>query len=233
MDLIQTSSGRGLKSELARFCLPAASRDPTRKLAWANSLCLLFLLVGLIGWKPGSIRIKPPPPFEQAIPIVIEQPPPPPVRVEAQQTEDQKDQDKPEAPQVVVVTPESPAINFSIPTVGNLIVPNALAVAPPANPSKPPQTLQTQIIAIKSTGSGGERPAPQYPQIAKDLGQQGTVLLSMTVDENGGVTAIEVKQSSGFPLLDRSALDFVRRHWLLPAGTAGRVFEAPINYTLQ
>jgi protein TonB len=233
MYAIQTSSGCRLKSELARFCLPAANRDPARKLAWINSICLLFLLIGLLGWKPGSIHVKLPPPIEQAIPIVIEQPTPPPVRVDAQQAEDQKNQDKPDVPQVVVVTPERPAIFFSVPTIGNVIMPNALAVAPPANPSKPLTPLRTQITSITSTGAGGERPAPQYPQIAKDLRQQGTVLLSMTVDENGSITAIEVKQSSGFPLLDRNALDFVRRHWLLPAGAAGRIFEAPINYTLQ
>jgi protein TonB len=233
MGTSQTSCDHVLKSELARFCLPAANRDSTRKLAWVNSICLLFLLIGLIGWKPGSIRIMAPPPIEQVVPIVIEQPPPPPTRVEAQQTEEQPDRNKPEVPQVVVVTPDSPAIVFSVPTIGNVIMPNALAVAPPANPAKPLVPLRNQITSITSTGSGGERPSPQYPQIAQDLRQEGTVLLSMTVDENGSITSIEVKQSSGFPILDRNALDFVKRHWLLPAGAAGRIFEAPINYTLK
>lgn len=233
MDAVYTSSDHELKSELARFCLPAANRDSTRKLAWVNSLCLLFLLIGLVGWKTGSIRINPPPPIEQAVPIVIEQAPPPPVRVEAQQTDEPQNQDNSEMPQVVVVTPESPSIVFSVPTIGNVIMPNALAVAPPANPSKPLAPFRNQTITIKDTGAGGERRAPQYPQMAQQLRQEGTVLLSMTVDENGTITAIEVKQSSGFPLLDRSTRDFVQRHWLLPAGAAGRIFEAPITYKLK
>jgi outer membrane biosynthesis protein TonB len=27
---------------------------------------------------------------------------------------------------------------------------------------------------------------------------------------------VEVKESSGFPVLDRAAVDFVKRHWRLP-----------------
>jgi hypothetical protein len=27
-------------------------------------------------------------------------------------------------------------------------------------------------------------------------------------------------------------LEYVKRHWLLPAGTPGRVFEAPIKFLL-
>ena len=57
--------------------------------------------------------------------------------------------------------------------------------------------------------------------------------LSLTVDDAGAITAIEVKESSGFPLLDRSALEFVRRHWTVPPGEGAHSYNATIHYRLQ
>ena len=70
---------------------------------------------------------------------------------------------------------------------------------------------------LNTTGSGGERPQPPYPKIALEQGQQGSVTLRMTVDDAGLIQTIEVAQSSGFPVLDHSALEFVKRHWTVPA----------------
>src|ERR1035438_2809308 len=55
-----------LSSELARIGLHAVEVDPDRKLAWVNSVCILFLLIGIVGSRPASIRIKPLPPVEEA-----------------------------------------------------------------------------------------------------------------------------------------------------------------------
>src|SRR5258708_26584352 len=93
--------------------------------------------------------------------------------------------------------------------------------------------LRSQPTVLDTTGGGGERPQPPYPKIALEQGQQGTVVLRMTVDDAGLITAIDVGQSSGFPVLDRSALDFVRRHWIVPPGKGTRMYEATINYKLQ
>jgi hypothetical protein len=41
-----TAGGRQLKSELARICLPAPHAHAERNLAWTNSICLLFLIIG-------------------------------------------------------------------------------------------------------------------------------------------------------------------------------------------
>src|SRR6266700_1576368 len=101
MDANRTIPATGLKSELARFCLPEANRDPNRKLAWVNSICILFLLIGVVGAKSGSISMKKPPPLEETVPVLIDTPPPPPTKVE--QPREQPDQEKPETPQVVVV----------------------------------------------------------------------------------------------------------------------------------
>jgi periplasmic protein TonB len=231
MDASRSSSSYELRDELARYCLPQASRDPNRKLAWMNSICILFLIIGIFGTPSATIPVKEAPPVEEAIPAILESFPPPPVTTE-NQTENQNEQQKTEAPQVVVVTPEAPNINFSVPTIGNLVAPSALAQAPPLRPMQPPAPLKTLPMTLNNTGSGGARPAPPYPKIAQDQGEQGRVTLLMQADEAGNLLSVEVKQSSGFPVLDRSAMDFVRRHWTVSPGGSNRLFQATITYQL-
>ena len=132
-----------------------------------------------------------------------------------------------------MVTPNVPNINFAVPTIGNLMVPNAVATAPPLNPLQPAAPLKSAPSILNNTGAGGERPQPAYPRIALEQAQQGTVVLLLTVDESGIISSIEVKESSGYPVMDRSALEFVKRHWIIPPGKGNRTFEAPITYKLQ
>ncbi|HWX18622.1 MAG TPA: energy transducer TonB [Candidatus Binatia bacterium] len=222
-----------LTDELARFCLPATQRDPNRKLAWVNSVCILFLLVGILGTKSIGIFIKPLPPApEELVPVVVEPVALPP-QTATEQNQQQNEQQRPDTPQVVVVTPEAPNISFAVPTIGNLVVPNALAKAPPLAPLQPPAPLKTQPLNLENTGSGGERPQPPYPKIALEQAQQGTVTLLLRADEAGNIISVEVKTPSGSPLLDRSTLEFVKRHWTVPRGTGAHVFEATITYKLQ
>lgn len=233
IDFTHNYAGCDLRSELAQYCLPQARRDPNRKPAWVNSICILFLLIGIIGSKPAAIRIKTPPPIEVPIPAIVEPPPPPPTHIEVQQKPEDSEQPKPEVPQVVVVTPESPAINFSVPTIGTVLVPNAVAAAPPVEPMKPITPVRNEPITIGNTGQGGERPEPPYPDMAKQFRQQGTVILLADVDERGLITNIKITQSSGHPILDRSSLEYVRRHWILPSGAPGRIYEIPIRYVIS
>ena len=235
-DTHRLSGGYELTSELARIGLHAVEADPDRKLAWVNSICILFLIIGIVGSRPASIRIKPLPPIEEVNAAIVEPlPPPPQVQSDEQNQERQNDQEQPDTPQVVVVvTLESPSINFSVPTIGTLLVPNAIAKAPPVAPLKQPVApLHKLPTVINTTGNAGERPQPPYPKIALEQGQQGSVMLRMTVDDAGLIKTIEVAQSSGFPVLDHSALEFVKRHWTVPPGNGARIYEATIHYKLQ
>ena len=223
-----------LESELARVSIHATERDPNRKLAWVNSVCILFLLIGVFGSRPASIRIKPLPPVEEVSGAIVEPLPLPPQVKSERQAQDQNDNESQlDAPQVVVVTPDAPSINFSVPTIGNLVVPNAIAQAPPVVPLKQVAQLHTQPRLLNTTGAGGDRPQPPYPKIALEQGQQGSVTLRMTVDDAGLISTIEVVQSSGFPALDRGATDFVKKHWTVPPEKGTRIYEATINYRLQ
>jgi protein TonB len=235
VDSHRLSHAYELNSELARIGLHAIEADPDRKLAWVNSICILFLLIGIVGSRPASIRIKPLPPVEDVNAAIVEPLPPPPPQVlsDQQKQEQPNDQEQPNTPQVVVVTLNTPNINFSVPTIGNLLVPNAVAVAPPVAPLKQVAPAHKLPAVLNNTGSAGERPQPPYPKIALEQGEQGSVTLRMTVDDAGLIQTIEVAQSSGFPVLDHSALEFVKRHWTVPSGSGSRIYEATINYKLQ
>jgi protein TonB len=64
-------------------------------------------------------------------------------------------------------------------------------------------------------------PPPEYPPTSKRLGETGTVVLLLTVDENGKVVEAEVKKSSGFDRLDEAAKEQAMRDWRLLPGTVG------------
>ena len=221
-----TSASYQLHDELARLCLPAASQDSNRKLAWTNSICLLFLTIGLVGARTASPFTEPPPKVEEAVPVIIEplKPPPAPEVQKVQPTE----QTQSAAPPVVAVTINTPAINFAVPTIGNLVVPNALAQAPSA------QQLMSQptVLDVGSTGDNGDRPQPAYPPIALSENEQGSVSVAITVDDTGAVTQIALKASSGYPMLDRSTQEFIKRHWHIPPVNGSHFFETTITYKI-
>jgi protein TonB len=226
MDANRTTSGYQLHDELARFCLPEASRDPSRKLAWTNSICILFLLIGLVGARQAANFVEPPPKVEESVPVIIEplKPPPSPEVQKVQATT----QSQQAVPQVVAVTIDTPAINFAVPTIGNLIVPATLARAPAAETvMAKPTTLR-----VSSTGENGDRPYPPYPPIALSEAEQGSVTVSILVDEFGVATQVTLMKSSGYPILDRSTLDFIKRRWHIQPINGSRNFETVITYKI-
>ncbi len=62
-----------------------------------------------------------------------------------------------------------------------------------------------------------QNPKPAYPQEAREKGYEGEVILRVEVLPNGRVGQIEVKNSSGYELLDRSALTAVKQWKFVPA----------------
>jgi periplasmic protein TonB len=223
-----------LRSELARRGLCAAEADPGRRLAWVNSIGLLFLLVGFAGSRPASSQVKALPPLEMVNAALVEPlQPPPQSQAEPQRQEPQSGQGQPGTPPFVVMTPEAPSIGFSVPAMANLVVPNSMAPAPPFAPFKPGIGVRNLAAVLNSTGTGGERPQPPYPRLALDQAQQGSVRLRLSADEGGHLRQVAVAQSSGSPVLDESARNFVRRHWTVGPGLRGRVYEATIIYQLQ
>lgn len=62
---------------------------------------------------------------------------------------------------------------------------------------------------------------PEYPPTSKRLGEVGTVVMLLTVDETGKVTEAVVDRSSGYERLDQAAIEEALRNWRLLPGTVG------------
>lgn len=63
-------------------------------------------------------------------------------------------------------------------------------------------------------------PKPRYPMLARRKGYEGTILLRVFVLESGGVGKVELEKSSGYEILDESALKTVK-DWLFVPGKKG------------
>ncbi len=86
-----------------------------------------------------------------------------------------------------------------------------------------------KIFSSRGGGNGSrpsyaENPKPLYPQEAREKGYEGEVILRVEVLISGRVGQIEIKKSSGYELLDLSALTTVKRWRFIPA----KKDEAPI-----
>jgi TonB family protein len=192
-------------------------------------------LIGVLGSQSRLPPRKAVPPLEQPVPVIIE--PLPPVvapAAEAKPNEQQNDDDKPQTPSIQAVTLDTPAINFAVPTPGSLLVPMSVAQAPVEQARlRTVAPVKHEPTQIRSTGRGGDWPDPVYPKMAEQLGHQGTVKLLVTVDDAGRIVSVEIQESSGSPILDHGAQDWIKRHWKFPPDSSEHVFLAPIHFVLK
>ncbi len=85
-----------------------------------------------------------------------------------------------------------------------------------------------------SYGAGvGGGSNPIYPKNALDQGLTGTVILAVSVDRAGKVTAIDVTSSSGHDLLDNAAKRTVQRWTFTPAMEKGKPVPGKVNVSFQ
>ncbi|KRT65604.1 MAG: TonB family protein [Candidatus Dadabacteria bacterium CSP1-2] len=80
-------------------------------------------------------------------------------------------------------------------------------------------------------------PKPRYPMIARRNGYEGAVLLKVWVLEDGKVGKIEIEQSSGHEILDKSAIEAVT-NWIFIPGKRNEVpfpswVKVPIKFQLR
>ena len=227
----QGAHNYSLSSDLARLSLPAEYRDQYRTLAWVNSICVLFLIIGVVGLKPPTIHVRQIAPVVETVPVVFTPPEEQP-KPENQPEPDETPQDTPsEAPQVVpiVAAENTPAVAFAVPVQGAVAVaPAAHASAPPVHLTAPPKPTKFNPDATE----GGSFPKPNYPGFALRNHYQGTVTIEIIVDAAGAVVSAKVITSSGFPILDESALSTVKKDWRFPPGQA-RDYIWPCVFKLE
>ncbi len=190
-------------------------------LALAGVLCLFFLFFGIGSLKElleqgGSIATSGPAP-EQTLIVELkldDLKPPPTDRIEfIQQILKPK-------PQPVLPKPEP---------------------KPEPQPVKPIVAAKPKFTAPKATGSGTSDtvsslvvgtsgfPHPPYPYQALSQHLGGTVMMRVSFDGGGAVSAAQVIQPSGVAVLDASSRNFILGHWK-NASMAGRTVVVPIKY---
>jgi TonB family protein len=211
-----------LSDDLARLCLPQEYRDSYRTLAWVNSICFLFLLIGLVGLKPPPVVVRPLAEVTDVVPVVFtppEEPPKTEPEIKQEEPDEQPSSTPTEAPQVaaVVAAADSPAVAFAVP------VPGAVAIAPMAHLATPPppvikSTPKPQQFNPHAAGTEGSYPDPEYPSMAVRNHYQGTAVLDIMVNAEGEITSVKVHKTSGFTMLDEAAMNVVNKRWRFPAG---------------
>ncbi len=128
---------------------------------------------------------------------------------------------------------EVPAIPKTKPTV-------PAAKVPQASKSAEGASVKGAAEAVSGDSSGrvlGKplylvRPQVNYPSESRAAGEQGVVLLLITVNAGGLPTSVNVTKTSGFARLDRAA---VEGGWRCRVSNAfeGAQFEAPLRFSLQ
>jgi len=117
-----------------------------------------------------------------------------------------------------------------------------LAIATVAEPVEALQPRQAVIaeesyVPPSSNVAYYHNPKPRYPMAAKRRGMEGVVELRVMVDSRGNPAAIEIKQSSGFQVLDREAIKAVWKWRFQAAKRAGLAVAGevivPVRYQLD
>jgi TonB family protein len=110
----------------------------------------------------------------------------------------------------------------------------------------------TTNIAASATQTGGnlslqdsgtayplyrENMPPAYPEIARMRGYEGIVLLAAEILADGRVGSMKIKKSSGYAVLDQSAVDSIKPWKFEPARKSGKPFtvwvELPVKFVLN
>jgi protein TonB len=192
--------------------------------------------------------LPPPEPVAKAAPQPMAEPPAPiplPLQPRVEPTVSELPPSPPPAPPEAV-QPSAPlptlqsAATADAPGPAQAPSPLALAtpqLAAPVSSAVPAGATSAQPSPPRFNAAYLDNPKPAYPLSARHMRLEGTVRLRVLVSAAGTVERIEVQQTSGSPVLDRSALDAVR-HWrFVPAKRGEEAVPAwlvvPIVFTLK
>lgn len=227
----------------------SAPRDLTPRQRWGLAVAVVALHLGLAFWL-ASVRTEPVAVGEPA-PVVVEliapaqspqtppAPPAPPVpqrvepkpqtRVAATRSPEPAPFEAP--PEPLKPTPV-PAVAEAVPVVAPAPAVAAATAAPvvAAPPPAPQAPRQLSMSAVRYV----YQPPLVFPPASERLGESGTVVVRVVVDERGRPASVSVHKSSGFERLDQAALAWVRAARFEPYKEDGvpRTFtvNAPVVY---
>lgn len=105
-------------------------------------------------------------------------------------------------------------------THSNVPAPSA-PVAAPADPKPPVAAPAAEPVSqARFDADYLKNPAPPYPPLSRRMGEEGKVILRVSVSASGTADSVDIKTSSGSTRLDDSAVNTVKR-WKFIAAKRG------------
>ena len=143
-----------------------------------------------------------------------------------------------------VQAPRAKTLVKTVPT--ETVILATKSIVPEAEPINTQVVQATEVVPVKTVAEYTppsfsaeylHNPVPEYPPMSRRRGEQGRVLLRVTVTETGEAAVVLVSQSSGYALLDQSALQAVKNWQFVPARFNNHAVVAevtvPVRFTLE
>ena len=120
-----------------------------------------------------------------------------------------------------VKTPQTPAPKAAAPVVeatqSNVPAPAAVVAAPVEAKPAPVAPPAEPVSLARFDADYLKNPAPAYPPLSRRMGEEGKVVLRVSVNAQGSADNVEIKASSGSQRLDEAAQKTVRNWKFIPA----------------
>ncbi|MDI6732364.1 MAG: energy transducer TonB [Planctomycetota bacterium] len=104
------------------------------------------------------------------------------------------------------------------------------------NDAEKPRLLSSESSSEEKPLLSTSNKPPSYPRLARLLGQEGLVVLLVEITDDGIVSDIKLIKSTGYKLLDESAIKSVKGWRFIPATKNGKTLasrtEIPIRFKL-
>ena len=132
---------------------------------------------------------------------------------------------EPEAKPLPVVRPQPvrqkpvPVPKAPVPVIETTAstAPATVIAAPPENKVANAAPTEESFSQARFDANYLRNPAPPYPALSKRMGEEGKVVLRVSVSPQGTADSVDIKTSSGSPRLDESAQKTVRNWKFVPA----------------
>lgn len=145
---------------------------------------------------------------------------------------------------LVVATKAESASPMTVATTEPVATPTPTASAPESAPAATSLADKSSVDANQApmtlpnlNADYLNNPAPTYPALSRQLGEQGKVLLRALVNADGSVAQVTLRKTSGYDRLDSAALETVKQWRFVPAKRAAQPVAAwvvvPISFSLE
>jgi protein TonB len=141
-------------------------------------------------------------------------------------------------PKPVAAEPEVKQVVAMAEALPSPVTPVVETKAPEVAEAPQPKVEPEPVIEPPRFGAAYlHNPPPDYPSIARRMGEQGRVLLRVLVSTKGDAESVQLESSSGSDRLDRSAIEAVKKWRFIPAKRSNQAISAyvlvPVKFSIE